>query len=359
MRKQFYYYIILPVLLSMIFLIQQKTVLELCELQTCPFCYGEDMCVDIRENKITLQYSSVSDFIYNLLSVKNVYFAVYDNKKVVLKKLAHDSELHKLDLDSIKSVKHSLMYEHQSFAICDNRTFDAFWQNADFKNARHLSTILQINAEPVLLKIFSAGEDFPVPKLFGFCGRLAIMENCGQPLTTIENHSWIDRCYVAYQILQAAKDFTGNHERFRLYLTDISPDNIVVNDELKVAFVDLEHAVVKMMEADGFGTSRVHHTVHVADTYYYSREELCEHSVSDHNIYGVCMMILSKFSPWPMMEGGLLHDPPEFVTRNHGNLFEYIEMCVETNEQISRFEITDSILNELEVILSREFKIPK
>ncbi|KAJ8937614.1 hypothetical protein NQ318_018427 [Aromia moschata] len=54
-----------------------------------------------------------------------------------------------------------------------------------------------------------------------------------------------DWAYLAFQLLQAAKNFTEDHEDFRLYLTDISPDNVAVSESLQISFVDLEDAILK------------------------------------------------------------------------------------------------------------------
>lgn len=54
----------------------------------------------------------------------------------------------------------------------------------------------------------------------------------------------MDRAYLALQLLQAGKNFTFDHRQLRFYLTDVSPDNIVVDDSLKLTFIDLENMVV-------------------------------------------------------------------------------------------------------------------
>lgn len=49
---------------------------------------------------------------------------------------------------------------------------------------------------------------------------------------------------LALQLLLAADRFTYSHPKFSFYLLDASADNVVVNDEGKLSFIDLEHFVV-------------------------------------------------------------------------------------------------------------------
>lgn len=68
--------------------------------------------------------------------------------------------------------------------------------------------------------------------------------NCGLSLNNFESLSWIKRAKLALKLLQAAENFTESHPDFRFYLTDISPDNIAVDTDLNVAFVDLGNVIV-------------------------------------------------------------------------------------------------------------------
>lgn len=87
-------------------------------------------------------------------------------------------------------------------------------------------------------------EKFNVPQLYGACGRLVVVENVGESLNNFFERNWMERVYLALQILEAAEAFTENHEDFRFYLTDISPDNIAVDDDLNLRFVDFENVIL-------------------------------------------------------------------------------------------------------------------
>lgn len=38
---------------------------------------------------------------------------------------------------------------------------------------------------------------------------------------------------------------------FRFYLTDINPDNVVVNEELKISFIDIDNLIIVDTKAKG------------------------------------------------------------------------------------------------------------
>lgn len=72
------------------------SVIQLLELHKCPACYGQSACHSIRE--INLLWHDANTIFSHLFGVKNVFFGTYGRNKVVLKKLAHSSELKALDV---------------------------------------------------------------------------------------------------------------------------------------------------------------------------------------------------------------------------------------------------------------------
>lgn len=71
--------------------------MEITEKEKCPACYGISLCPDIDNNKIKFEYDNFNSIFNNLFGIKNVFFGKYGNIKVVMKKLAHNSELKNFD----------------------------------------------------------------------------------------------------------------------------------------------------------------------------------------------------------------------------------------------------------------------
>ena len=95
----------------------------------------------------------------------------------------------------------------------------------------NILSILLINPEPLVLMTFPAEEKWPVPKFYGSCGRLAVVEDVGEPLTSVIDEPFSKRARLALQVLEIAKQFTRGDSNLALYLTDWSMDNFVVDNK--------------------------------------------------------------------------------------------------------------------------------
>lgn len=69
------------------------------EHEKCPACYGQSLCSSLTtpDNEIALTNDRWN--ILSLVNVRNVFFGSIHSRRVVFKKLGHDWELHKFDLD--------------------------------------------------------------------------------------------------------------------------------------------------------------------------------------------------------------------------------------------------------------------
>lgn len=223
-----------------------KSVISLTESFKCPLCYGTNLCADIENEKIKLEYSSFSDFFYNVFSVKNVYFGSYNNQRVVLKKLGHQNELDQIQQTTLsKFIDENLILEKMltdnKLKICTAKTAKAFLEKLiENYTLMEIWTILHINAEPLILTLLKQTKWIPV--IYGACGFIIVEEYCGLPLNHFSKSKWEVRAFLAFQLMEAALEFTNSNPR--LYLTDISPDNIAVDDNFKLRFVDLENLIL-------------------------------------------------------------------------------------------------------------------
>lgn len=238
--------------------------IDKCEVNTCPLCYGTNMCDSMNNSEIELDFSSFDRIFNNLFSVKNVFYGKFENSEVVLKKLGQDEELVKV----LTVVKTLSTKKYREFLV--NSVLDTFYKKDNLKvkdfhvcnldtaeylleylyqkafTLEQIWTMKQVNVEPLLLRVFENEKGWPVAKYYGACGRMIVQSYCGVTLNYVEKYSWIDRATIAVGILNAAEDFSTAHQKFSLYLTDISPDNIVVDNNLNVYFIDLENGILQM-----------------------------------------------------------------------------------------------------------------
>ena len=92
------------------------------------------------------------------------------------------------------------------------------------------------------------------------------------------------------------------HFHFRIYLTDATPDNIVVNKEtFQIAFIDLDNVI--LVDSDAYTnamasvsvpiewqTVHKHSQIDCDGCFAYVPEELASHHLSDINIFTICQV---------------------------------------------------------------------
>ena len=94
------------------------------------------------------------------------------------------------------------------------------------------------------MQILSARDGWPTPEYYGACGRVIIQEYVGLPLLSFTEDSWIIRAKIASSLLDAAYLFTFKNPKFAFYLTDISMDNIAIDNKYRAIFIDLENIII-------------------------------------------------------------------------------------------------------------------
>lgn len=86
---------------------------------------------------------------------------------------------------------------------------------------------------------------------------------------------------------------------FRIYFTDATPDNIVVDRKsLKIAFVDLDNLLIVDSLAYSSGMQarkewtaiHKHEKIECNGCFAYVPEELCAHHISDINLFATCQV---------------------------------------------------------------------
>lgn len=163
------------------------SVTQLTEQHKCPVCYGVSACHDIY--KINLLWHDINAIISHLFDVKNVFFATYNQSKVVLKKLAQSSELKAFDVtfckilhleypcsnvpldryvaDFYNHIKETLTSDFSKddtsrLRLCPTiQHFDDLFHNVHLNNKHiaptqyliNLWTLVSLNPEPLILQV--------------------------------------------------------------------------------------------------------------------------------------------------------------------------------------------------------------
>ncbi|KAH0949620.1 hypothetical protein HN011_006919 [Eciton burchellii] len=369
------------------------SVTQLTEVHKCPACYGVSACRDV--HRVELLWHDSRAIFSHLFGVKNVFYGTYDRRKVVLKKLAHSSELDAFDavlceklgsrapcfdlsidrrtadfyLDLIETTIASDFSKDDSSRLrfcptvrrLGDLLHDVYLNDEDVQDITesliNLWTLVSVNPEPLILQILSANHGWPVPEYLGACGRVIVEEYVGRPLSDYRDEPWLRRARIASSLLNAAHMFTFRNEQFGFYLTDISYDNIAVDADDVAKFIDLEHIIVvdknppqedrpqKWQELDENTTH-----FHCPGCFAFSAEDICNHRVSDHNYYAICQL-LSGSQNEDLFPGGFLRDMPVDVQQRYPNIDRLLQQCVAPTSSNSRIFFGRLLKTSLDAIV--------
>ncbi|XP_052903158.1 uncharacterized protein LOC128310535 [Anopheles moucheti] len=204
---------------------------------------------------------------------------------------------------------------------------------------------IRTNVEPLLLKLFSMRDTyFYVPKLLATVGFSFIESYEGQTLEHFYAHPLATRMLITSKLIKAAFRFTDGIHGFRIYLTDINPDNVVVDVEnggrnVRVSIVDLDNVIILDSRSKTFSTRHntyhVHGRIECNGCFAYVQEDVCRYSNSDLNFFATCQLLLENVNG--RHAAGLLHndhskglDQPMLPHRDEAvqNLHNLLEECV-------------------------------
>ncbi|XP_011506129.1 PREDICTED: deleted in autism protein 1 homolog, partial [Ceratosolen solmsi marchali] len=369
---------------------------EIIEREKCPACFGINLCQDIDDNKVTLEYTDFYSIFNNLLGIKNIYYGKYGGDKVIIKKLAQKIELEGFDkmicsdyelmelcfnkpkaVNTMKNFYNLIVAELISADMNDPNVkirlcptisklpelFSNVLTENNLKNAdyyKYLWSLIQINPEPILLQILSSNDNWPTPKYFGACGRIVIVEYIGLPLSAFIQETWIERAIIASSLLDAAYAFTFKNPKFAFYLTDISMDNIAVNNEQRAIFVDLENTIIVdkypsdevLKEKTAWNVTYTNQVyTDCKDCFIFSPTDICNHKISDHNYYAICQNILVQGLHTNFDNQGLLHNIPSTILQEYPQLTYLLNQCSKPDKFQSRIESGNQLKKVLDTII--------
>ncbi|XP_064087734.1 divergent protein kinase domain 2A-like [Macrobrachium nipponense] len=344
---------------------------NLVDLHTCPACYGQSHCSSMFEKETfnrNIRLTSYSQVKYmNYINIKNVYYAKFGEEHVVLKKLAHDSELREIDEKFCKASKlphncnvsqaikiivtragndifqvirnNKVLFEESDAVKCSHdrnilKLYEAFARtDSGPYHIHHFLTMLAVNMEPLL--IMTHYQKW-FPRIIGTCGRMLIEEYVGPTLTQLGATSWIRRADYARQLLEMARELSDGE--FHLYMTDVSLDNFAVDSSGKVKMIDAEDLIIVDSAVNDLDASEhVNDGFGCRDCLSYSIEDLCSHRYSDHNYFAVCKGMLSSSSFSEDIPEGLLHSPPDWVAADYPSLLPLVEECASHPEDVHNY----------------------
>ncbi|CAG4938930.1 unnamed protein product [Colias eurytheme] len=362
-------------------------IMQITNLDRCPACYGVTVCPELYSSQIILDSTHWS----SMFNVRNIFYGyTKSNRRVVLKKLAHDWEFREFDekickvmnLSESCNVKALLNISNIDQKVIDIVQYNLSWQdteprkgivlcpyaysiydllhpllnnrNGNYKSEMiNIWTMLNINPEPILLQVLPKTKGWPVPAYGGVCGRLEVVAYEGESLSALTHIPWLKKLKYAQKIISAAMDFTFKHDKFRFYLMDWSLDNIVANEKDEVSFVDLEDVVIldknispKKDLPDWY--QRYSREV-LGPGFTFSIENMCRHHLSDHNIWAACYVLAGDENPF-------LYPIPKVINDTRPHFDRLLHSCLNGDDKFRtagklQHVIEDMLLDEKVIAL--------
>lgn len=149
------------------------------------------------------------------------------------------------------------------------------------------------------------------------------------------------RLRISQLLLKGILDITMGFNDFRIYLTDLTFDNVVVNENLtKVSFIDLDNVII-IDTRNVEKKTHIHQKIDCDGCFVYSPKEICEHEKSDLNIFAACQLLNEDL--FGDISKGFLHSLPEdfLVIR------EKLSNCVNCID-CDRFQSASELINLFE-----------
>lgn len=366
------------------------------ETRKCPACYGQTFCFDLFDDQFSL--SGISKFgIFDKVNLKNVHFAdhKYHGHRVVLKKLAHNDEIKKVDDRLCKDAfrepgcdlarrmvvsktgqsihRNGLLPEllkdttFMFFCVTHkliDRVMDRYKVIGKKEGQLTMDDKLQIyytaevNPEPLMLQTFPASEGWPFPEYYGACGRYIVEEYCGKTLAEFYDAPFEKRADLAYQMLRMAERLTSDPD-WSLYWTDLAAVNFAVDPAGKLTYIDAENIIVVDKQATKIANKE--HWNDMAESQFTECEDgatdclsfdvsqMCQHYELDHNYYAVCRNMLSRYAD-DRINGGiphLLHDMPPHAN-DDWDLDNLLNECTRPHQSQGRIKAVHKLFQALD-----------
>lgn len=185
---------------------------------------------------------------------------------------------------------------------------------------------LQNNVQPILLPLLKK-QEFPIPPILMSCGFSIIQQNVGNSLIHFYSYSFEKKLKISLQLLEAALKFSNGFLGYRLYITDMTADNIVYNTQQEqLYFVDLDSLFIA--DSASYSTEHIHRHEYIEceDCFAYTPEDLCSQSLSDVNLFLACQLLRENLRK--ERHKGFLYPIPVNIQRKHPKLELLLKECV-------------------------------
>lgn len=193
---------------------------------------------------------------------------------------------------------------------------------------------------------------FPVPFVYTSCGFTLFQANEGEDLNQFFTADFQLKAMIAQQLLQGAIQFSYGFNNYRLYITDLTADNVVYNKQLnKLSFIDLDTIlIVDSTQASYKSTLHKYEYIECKGCFAYSIEDIAAYNISDLNIFSACQFLREDL--YKDITKGFLYPLPLSIMKSYPSLKLLIDQCVDCPSNLCqhRFIVAEQLIAVLKQI---------
>lgn len=301
-------------------------------------------------SKYIFKEKSFSSTFNALFADRNIQFAYNGSQQVVVKRLATPQKIQQLSLslgqDAVQNLK--LLYYDENRAdgslLCDGVA--RFQNAAKVRSEEHFWLYMNLNVQPLILEAFKSS-GLPIPDHSGTIGFTSVAKYEGSSATYFVKSSFKTRLRIARILLDGVLQMTDGSRDFRLYLTDLTTDNIAINKNFtRIVFIDLDNVILVNTKATYFKTKEPHRHQKITckGCFAFSPKDVCSHRLSDLNIFSACQLLNEDL--YEDVGKGFLHSMPEHLKE----IREKLTDCVNC-EGCDRFKIVFELMDLFDSVL--------
>lgn len=280
-------------------------------------------------------------------------------EKIITKKFFNQIEGSEFEY-KIEPIKQTFLKQQenlQGMQYVPSKTIDKFIQNLQ-KFHLNLTEItiwhyLLNNLQPLIFPVLYE-RDFPIPKTYAVCGFSFYQEYAGDDLYNYFKSDFLTKLKISKQLLEAAIQFSNGFDNYRLYITDLTADNIVYNRiKKKLYFIDLDTIyIVDSRETKYKSLIHKHRYIECSGCFAYSADDIASYNISDINIYSSCQFLREDL--YKDQSKGFLHPIPSEVISTYPKLLQLLNKCVDCPDNLcwERFTVAEELITLFEKILN-------
>lgn len=212
----------------------------------------------------------------------------------------------------------------------------------------YLLNNIQLLIFPILYEL-----NFPVPQTYEVCGFTLYQQYAGDDLYNFFKTDFLTQLKISKQLLKAAIKFSHGFSHYRLYITDLTADNIVYDKaNNQIFFIDLDTIfIVAAREAKYKSSTHKHLHMECPGCFAYSPDDIAAYNISDVNIFLSCQFLREDL--YKNYSKGFLYSISLNFTSTNSKLWQLINKCVDCPDNMcsERFTVAKEIIELIDEIL--------